>query len=99
MLGHKAAKLFIQPVIQIVCSYRKMQVFDLAHTEHSVKSFLQTSIVVLQSKIKNRAFTSGVIPKRCTRTDVIRKLSHKKAFAELRSTYKEVGARVQNPIN
>ena len=96
---HKSCKLFVKSIPKLTCRKREVQIIRTFCSEHPIQSFLQSVIIIFESKIQNCSFSHIIIPKRCACTDVICKLCHKKTFAKFRCSCKDICARIKQAFN
>ena len=99
VFGHKSCKLFVKPISKLTRRYRKIQIIRTFCSKHPVQSFLQSVIIIFESKIQNCSFSHIIIPKRHTCTDMVSKLCHKKTFAEFWCSCKNICSRVKQAVN
>jgi len=96
---HKSYKLFVKSISKLTCRNREVQIIRTFCSEHSVQSFLQSVVVVFESKVQNSSFFYIKIPKRCACADMVSKLCHKKTFAKFRSSCKDICSGVKQSVN
>ena len=78
---------------------REEQALVFCRAEHPIGTLLQAAVIVLKGKVQHRAFSDRVVPQRRAGADVLRKLGHQEALAQLRSTYKKVSTPVEQAVH
>ena len=78
MLPDEPFKLLIKSCAELLCIYCKMEVIRSLYAEHTGHTLLQSLIIILQRKVKNRTLVDFIIPERLSGADVIGKLRHEK---------------------
>ena len=96
---HKSCKLFIKSISKLTRRNREVQIIRTFCSEHPVQSFLQSVVIIFESKVQHRSFSYIIIPKRYACTDVICKLCHKKTFAKFRCSCKDICSWVKQAVN
>ena len=96
---HKSCKLFVKSTSKLTRRNRKVQIIRTFCSEHPIQSFLQSVVIIFKRKVQNSSFSHIKIPKRCTCTDMVSKLCHKKTFAKFRSSCKNICSGVKQAVN
>ena len=98
MLPDEPFKLLIKSCAELLCIYCKMEVIRSLYAEHTGHTLLQSLIIILQRKVKNRTLVDFIIPERLSGADVIGKLRHEKRLTYLWRTGKQIGAGVEQTV-
>ena len=99
MLPQKISELLVEAAAKLTGRNREEQALIFCRAEHPIGTLLQAAVIVLKRKIQHRPFTDGIIPKRCAGADMIGKLGHQEALAQLRSADKKVSTPVEKTVH
>ena len=99
MLPDKVLQLLVQPAAELTCRNREVKVFRTLRSEHLIQTFLQSAVIILKGEVQYRAFSDGIVPKRRSRTDMIGKLRHQEALAELGSADKQIRSGIEQTVD
>ncbi len=99
MLPQKISELLVEATAKLTGRNREEQALIFCRAEHPIGTLLQAAVIVLKRKIQHRSFTDGIIPKRGAGADMIGKLGHQEALAQLRSADKKVSTPVEQTVH
>lgn len=99
MLPQKIGELLVKTAAKLTGRNREEQAFVFCRAEHPIGTLLQAAVIVLKGKIQHRAFVGGIILQRRAGADMIGKLSHQEALAQLWSADKKVSTSIKQAVH
>ena len=99
MLPQKIGELLVQSSAKLAGRNREEQAFVLCCAKHPVRALLQAAVIILQGKVQHCAFSDRVVPQRRAGADMIGKLGHQEALAQLWSADKKVSTPVEQAVH
>ena len=96
----EALNLFAQSVAQVVGVHREVKIVCRFRSEHLVHSPLQSAVIILQCEVQDGALSDGkLLPERNARADVVGKLRHQEALSQLRRSYEQIHAGIEQAFH